>query len=263
METSPCHCYKHCTTKLFAMQGLRILNLNRYTRHVLDFLLWMEIEIMLDRSVEHALYQSSVAQLTHLIEQAPEEIQQQFHGKICYHIYAHQPKQEIITWAKAIRLYSPDKDFANIIAILDLLVQNKPDNAWSYVLRARALWGIQYYAAAFQDLHKAICLDNDNYTAKVLFCYTLLFLNRLEEAELYALKLRSEFGNQFPTLLMLHFLYEKRGIAYEDVVLRMEYFNEALKVLREAKLLYPMKIYKIAEHEERILERLEICKDNP
>lgn len=217
---------------------------------------------MTERSFQHALYRSSVAQLQYLLEQAPKDIQRRFSSTVCYHLYAHQTKQEIITWKRVSQLQNPDQDYRSIVCMMDVLVETYPEQVWAYILRARALWGIQYYVAAFQDLHTAIKLDPENYTAKLLFCYTLLFLNKLDEVEVFAKSLRTEFGEQFSTLLMLHFLYEKQGINAKDGEDRTKYFKDALFILSKAKLLYPTQVQKLQEHEERILERLETCGDN-
>lgn len=50
-------------------------------------------------------------------------------------------------------------DYNLILLSLDNLVDRYPNNAWPYIFRARALWGIQYYQAAKQDLEKAYAYE--------------------------------------------------------------------------------------------------------
>lgn len=216
---------------------------------------------MSDKAYRYSIYRASVVQLDKLIEDSPQEIRSQFHASICYHVYDQQ--QDVITWPRVKALKSPDKDYSSIVSMMDCLVKFHEEEAWSYILRARALWGIEHYAAAFQDLHKALTIDSNNYTAKVLFCYTLIFLLKLPEAEVYAQKLLHEYGDQYSTYLMIHFLYEKQGIEENNIAMRVAHFKESLSILRKAKLLYPSHKIKLQQHEERLLERLDTCMDNP
>lgn len=89
---------------------------------------------------------------------------------------------QVYTFKDLLTLQNPHRDYSLILQTFDALLLKYPDSTWGYILRARLLWGIEYYAAALEDLMHAHKLSPELILIQRMRAETLFFLLRYEDA---------------------------------------------------------------------------------
>lgn len=143
---------------------------------------------------------------------------------------------KIITIQELFSL-STEQDFNLILQGLDLLVERNEDNAWAYILRARALWAVQYYAAAKQDLEKSLTLKY-TFTAHRMLAETCFFLKKYPQALNIVQRLVSEYADNGRLYVIRYLIY----CALADITAgdqKEKYIQEAIANLEKASALTP------------------------
>lgn len=145
---------------------------------------------------------------------------------------------EVITVEELFQLQQYRRDFHLILQCLDFLVDRNKAHPWPYILRGRALWAIQYYVAARQDLEKASSFEKAFITQRLL-AETDYFLKRypqaLNEVNLL-LDTHPENGRLYVTR---HLIYCALAELYHSKDQRNTYLSSAIQDLKTASFLAP------------------------
>jgi tetratricopeptide (TPR) repeat protein len=88
----------------------------------------------------------------------------------------------VCTFQDLLTLQDPYHDYSLLLQTFDALLLKYPESAWGYIIRARLLWGIEYYAAALEDLTRAHTLAPEMILIQRMRAETLFFLSRYEDA---------------------------------------------------------------------------------
>lgn len=152
----------------------------------------------------------------------------------------------VIDFQELLQLKEPLRDFNLILQSLDSLVEKYAENAWAYILRARALWGIEYYAAALQDIEKAQNLLPNMLLLERMRAETLFFLERYYPALNLISSLIDAFPNNGRNYIVRYLIW--CGLANRSDTLPHErtiYLNAAIADLEKASSVTPKQAAKI------------------
>jgi tetratricopeptide (TPR) repeat protein len=137
------------------------------------------------------------------------------------------------------------QDYNLLILSLDTLVAKFPQNEWVYYLRARALWGIEYFAAAFEDLEKARPYATQQLLLHRMRAETLFFLKRYY----HALALINMLIEYFPThsrnYIVRYLVWCGLAEQEDQINQRVIYINAAIADLEKASTISPNNAQKL------------------
>lgn len=209
------------------------------------------------------MYQTSVKELVTLLEKCQDE---RIHTTLsCIRhvlpirldvddVYS-EDNLHVIDFLELLQLKEPFRDYNLILQSLDSIVEKYPQNAWAYILRARVLWGVEYYSAALQDIEKASSLLPNILLLERMRAETLFFLERYYPALNLISSLIDTFPNNGRNYIVRYLIW--CGLANRADTLPHErtiYLNAAIADLEKASAVTPKQAIKIQMLVERLKE---------
>lgn len=148
--------------------------------------------------------------------------------------YQHTAK----TWDELCELKEPELDYHLILQAIDMAIALFSRNAWLRCLRARALWALDHFPAAVEDLQQALRIQEGYPFALALLGETYYLMERIDEA-IKMLSLVIEVKPDYPRAYYARALAfcvraENKGYSREH---KMLIYGNALKDIEHARSL--------------------------
>lgn len=150
-----------------------------------------------------------------------------------------------------LKMKTPLYDYQILLRVADQVVEAHPDSYWVYVLRARLLWGIEYYACALEDLEKACVLSSNALVCLRMYAATLYFCDHIEQALAVINKdILIKYTTDAKTYYVRHLIHLRLAMQYPE---QQEFYKaKSIGDLIYIQELHPTEARKIQQLIQRI-----------
>jgi tetratricopeptide (TPR) repeat protein len=185
----------------------------------------------------HLLYTQAAMQLKTITSNCTSSTVKKFLNERIHYQDLPNGSCRVCNWSDLLALENPTQDYLAILQILDVLVLAYPTDSYPYTLRARALWGIQYYKAAYEDLQKALIYSPNSIYLEVMLIYSLYFMHKHNEGLEKITDLIQQNSTISELYVVRHYIF--RGLAEQskkDIYLQLAKWD-----VQKAERLTPLK----------------------
>lgn len=212
---------------------------------------------MAEKKTRHALYKMAVKQLQALIETCKEKSILRALNAVCYIVPdTFTGMYTTLKLNDLFYLHNPDKDYLLILQTFDTLVERFPESIYPRLLRARALWAIEYYAASLEDLSQIVYYDSNNVVIHLMIAFTLYFMKKFNESLTYIDSVLEQYPYKTEAYILKFFIFYSIATDEIKTEIKHQYYIYALYNMEKAVMLSPKYAVRYFKYRTSILSEL-------